>query len=218
MTKNKLSKDQIKVSENDILGFDPEKLSVFSANESKYIELEPINVYLAGKISPNGWRQHIFDMRNIFNGSDNHELYNEHVKYNDYINIVGPFFLGCDHSCYHGEGNHGLGINLPNGCYGEDTRSEDEVVKICKIQIEKSDVIFAYINDDTCYGTLAEIGYAKALGKHIVVVFDTRKRAKNMWFIAKLANEAEWGIPYEDINTYFCDTLNKLHFEKYINI
>lgn len=192
------------INVNEILGFDPEQLKPFET-----FEREPINVYLAGKIKPNGWRQKIFDMRDSFYCFDEHELDNEYIKYNDYINIVGPFFLSCDHSCYHGEGNHGLGINCPNGCAGEDTRSENEVVEICINQIKSSDVVFAYINDDTCYGTLSEIGYAKALGKHIIVIFDTRKRAKNMWFISKLANKVEWGVPIEEIKSYFDEILSK---------
>ena len=43
--------------------------------------------------------------------------------------------------------------------------------------------MFAYINSDECYGTLYEIGYAKALGKPVLIVFDNGQRCKKMWFI-----------------------------------
>ena len=157
-------------------------------------------VYLAGKISPNGWRQSIFDMRNNFSDyeySNITAMIDTEFKYNKNISITGPWFLSCDHSCYHGERNHGVGIH--SNCSGNECGpfTGKEVTDICRYQISKSDIIFAYINDDTCYGTLAEIGYAKAKGKKIVTIFDCEGRKKNMWFISKLSDysttiESEW--------------------------
>lgn len=146
-------------------------------------------VYLAGKIESNGWRNMLFDMRNEFfgydYGSNKYKLMNTLYKYNNNIFITGPFFLSCDHSCYHGERDHGLGANEPNGCYGEDGYNEQDVVDICTEQIKHADIIFAYINDNSCYGTLFEIGLAKAMNKKIITLFDCEKRKRNMWFIAK---------------------------------
>ena len=170
----------------DILGFDPSQLTVFAKKETAN---KKVNVYLAGKIEPNGWRQKIFDMRNSFIDDeviphlDNITISTEWDKN---IQITGPFFLSCDHSCYHGERNHGLGIHAPVSCItGGRTHTGNEVINICKKQIERCDVLFAYINDDTCYGSLFEIGWAKALGKKIITIFDNTKRMEDMWFISK---------------------------------
>lgn len=155
-------------------------------------------IYLAGKIQSDGWRQSIVDIRNSLvgyqNDYDKQELINVFkrgfLRFNNYYLIKGPFFISCDHSCYHGDGSHGVGINIPckYGCYGEKLLTEQEVIDICKYQIEHSDIIFAFINDDTCYGSLWEIGYAKALGKKIITVFDTNKRQKDMWFISETSD------------------------------
>lgn len=156
-------------------------------------------VYLAGKITPNGWRQSIFDMRNNFGDyeySNREAMVNTEFKYNENIKITGPWFLSCDHSCYHGERNHGVGIHS-NCSGGVGPFTGKEVTEICRYQIGAADILFAYINDDTCYGTLAEIGYAKGKGKKIVTIFDCEARKKNMWFISKLSDfstsiETEW--------------------------
>lgn len=175
-----------------------------------------INVYLAGKIQSNGWRQQIIDIRNkvMYWGDYNvSKIKNLKLSYNNDIDIVGPFFLSCDHSCYHGEGNHGLGINCPNGCYGEKTFTEKEVYDICLSQIRNSDIVFAYINDYTCYGTLYELGYAKSLGKKIIILFESGKLMKDMWFIYQKADIVELVDKSErdySIKRYFDELINKI--------
>ena len=154
-----------------------------------------INIYLAGKIKTHCWRHSIVGMRDNFCGDDYHackenvqKLKNAKMRIEDepYDNVyvTGPFFLSCDHSCYHGEGSHGLGIGGYD-CYGyERTYTEQEVIDICKAQIKRADIVIAYINDDTCYGTLFELGLAKQMGKQIVTIFDNKERKRKMWFIA----------------------------------
>ena len=198
---------------NDFLGFNPETLDALGQNgefENSYV----INVYLAGKIEPNGWRQKLIDIRNNFFGEEKNKIRNGiTIKYNDHINITGPFFLSCDHSCYHGNNSHGVGLNSYNDCYGlTDHFSEDEVKDICLQQIKKSDVIFAYINDDTCYGTLYELGYASALNKPILLLFDSNKRRNNMWFIANGAKMARVQDKYTGIKEDFDDMIE--YYEK----
>lgn len=176
-----------------------------------------INVYLAGKIEANGWRQEIIDIRDNFFGCEKEKIRNyKTIKYNDNIQITGPFFLSCDHSCYHGENSHGVGLSnyLPDGtrydCYAENNHfTEEEVKDICINQIKKSDVLFAYINDDTCYGTLFEIGYAASLGKKIIILFDLPERIKKMWFIAKNADIVKLQKVYKDYTV-------KQHFDEMI--
>ena len=50
---------------SDFIGFTPEQLETLGQNsEIEYSHV--INVYLAGKIKPNGWRQKLIDIRNNF--------------------------------------------------------------------------------------------------------------------------------------------------------
>lgn len=198
----------------NFLEFDPKALGVVGQNnefENSYVT----NVYLAGKIEPNGWRQKIIDIRNNFFGEEKDKIRNGiTIKYNDHINITGPFFLSCDHSCYHGNNSHGVGLSSYNDCYGlSDHFTEDEVKHICLEQIKKSDVIFAYINDDTCYGTLYELGFAAALNKPILLLFDSNKRRKNMWFIANGAKMAMVQDKYTGIKENFDEMIE--YYEKF---
>lgn len=204
------------MNENETLNFsefDPKALDVVGQNnefENSYVT----NVYLAGKIEPNGWRQKLIDIRNNFFGEEKDKIRNGiTIKYNDHINITGPFFLSCDHSCYHGNNSHGVGLSSYNDCYGlSDHFTEDEVKHICLEQIKKSDVIFAYINDDTCYGTLYELGFAAALNKPILLLFDSNKRRKNMWFIANGAKMVMVQDKYTGIKENFDDMIE--YYEK----
>lgn len=155
--------------------------------------MKEVNIYLAGKIEPNGWRQSIIDIRNNFFDHEYrsvNKLKNArvHIDKIDDSNmyVTGPFFLSCDHSCWHGAEDHGLGINN-RGCQagGVGGFEQFEVVDICKTQIKRADIIIAFINDDTCFGTLFELGLAKQMGKKIVTIFDTKERKRKMWFIAE---------------------------------
>ena len=58
-----------------------------------------------------------------------------------------------------------------------------EVYNICIEQIKKSDIVFAYIDDTTCYGTLFELGYAASIGKDIIILYDYKFPSNDMWFI-----------------------------------
>lgn len=149
------------------------------------IEKKKFSIYLAGKIEPNGWRESVMPMRESFSAGDNEapKLLKTASIDIGWANITGPFFLGCDHSCYHGSNSHGLGASK-GGCYGQ-FFSEQEVIDICMEQIRRADAVIAYIDDDTCYGTIYELGVAKEMGKLTATIFDTKNREKEMWFIAK---------------------------------
>ena len=141
------------------------------------------SVYLAGKIRPNDWRNNFCNYRGIpLYPMDIANGYEE--KVNDHLTITGPFFIACDHGCYHGEGQHGVGANY-GGCMSS-YFSRDDVFKICKSQIDKAEIVFAYIDCRDCYGTLAEIGYANAIGKDVIIFFRNDYLKEEMWFIDKM--------------------------------
>ena len=152
-------------------------------------------VYLAGKIRHCGWRE-------AFSGYREHSMdfvhYDDELTVNDEMIITGPFFISCDHGCYHGDGTHGVGARLTesewSGCLGDFFTRED-VVEICKYQIDMADIVFAYIDCFDCYGTLAEIGYAHAKGKTIIIQFSDQSIKENMWFLDKMQQKTI-AVPY----------------------
>ena len=162
----------------------------------KYIENH--SVYLAGKIRCNGWRERIFPCRYEGRGLWNYsvdEFTNLSVHANDGLTITGPYFISCDHGCYHGEERHGVGAvddvhseHEWGGCCGN-YFSRDDVFSICKKQIDRAEIVFAYIDCRDCYGTLGEIGYAHAVGKDIIIVFSDEDIRKEMWFIDKMQRD-----------------------------
>jgi hypothetical protein len=158
-----------------------------------------IITYLAGKISMNDWRKcvvmelrgHVINVHDIYDTSPAN-------TYIDGLYVSGPFFIACDHGCYHGHETHGVGAYDPNDCMYEHGITpelcegagvpKNMVPKLCMEQIDMSNFVFAYIDSDTCYGTLLEIGYAIGNKIPVAVMFSNRKLCKDMWFIAESAS------------------------------
>jgi nucleoside 2-deoxyribosyltransferase len=71
-----------------------------------------------------------------------------------------------------------------------------EVSQAVQSAIEAADLVFAWIDGPDCYGTILEIGYARAMGKAVVVAFSedfaSTKAAHEMWLLTK------WGYYLED--------------------
>ena len=154
-------------------------------------------VYLAGKISDADWRNrivrelrgHIIDVHTIYS-SDPAETYI------DELFVSGPFFISCDHGCYHGHKTHGVGAyspgdfiddEYPGRCSGIGV-PKSLVPSVCMSQINCSDFVFAYIDSPTCYGTLAEIGFAIGRKLPVAVMFANSAIKDDMWFIAESAD------------------------------
>lgn len=126
-------------------------------------------VYLAGKIAPHDWRQSIAAENQV------DDVIGDWVpplpvptKFEG-VQYVGPFFVGCDHGCSHGNDTHGQG----GGCL--DFGHRDRTAQQCLDQIRAADLVYAWLDDlqpspqSTAYGTLVEVGYALALEKPVVV-------------------------------------------------
>lgn len=106
------------------------------------------------------------------------------------LDYVGPFFSGCDHSCGHQPGEHGL---APCGCNGG--CDQQFVVEQCLRAVKKADVVFAWIDDPSCYGSIFELGFAAGLGKTIVV--GTNLKDTDLWFMMRYAYEQRSLYPAE---------------------
>lgn len=173
------------------------------------------NIYLAGKIESIDWRHDIVsNLRERFPQSGEFEDYSTALVnglakpwpiltnsiFGRY-HYTGPYFINSGGiGTFHGENTHGVGANS-NCTYDEDNAEEKHhntpivemrpwVVERCQLSIQKSDLVFAWIDDITCYGTIAEIGYAKALGK--IVWIATPKRYHDLWFVFQMVDQVEF--------------------------
>lgn len=145
------------------------------------------SVYLAGKIHPwhrdgdEDWRFTIVpDLVHYVQDEWLAEYINAHNEWSflpkailGRFDYVGPFFTDLsDISGGHGGPKmdpHGLAIIVsPGEQRGSDSFPIQKLVtELCLNAIKRADLIFAWIESPDCYGTLMELGYAKALGKQI---------------------------------------------------
>jgi hypothetical protein len=132
---------------------------------------------------------------------------------------VGPFFVADDHGCFHGSGTHGAGVGFAwcpcceeeradvscNVCHGpvmetgtldpcggaySGLRRED-LLNRCHGAIARCDVIFAWLDDPTAYGTLVELGWAHAMHKTIWIASPTF--LPDLWFAYTLTKHCHIG-------------------------
>ena len=169
----------------------------------------PLRIYLAGKISKNCWRHSIVaDLRNALpdlvscptGGAEpipewpvlNQAVFGEH-------HYAGPFFASCDHGCFHGDDSHGLDAQAespqPAGKYHSDLSASAVVVRRCMEAVSKADLVFAWIDCLDCYGTVAEIGHAHALGKRIWIAGP--RPLRDMWFVYQTAEQLNLGCCHQ---------------------
>lgn len=149
-----------------------------------------MNIYLAGKIRKNCWRHNLVsnlrDAVHDFYHHDNVQLVTWPILKNAILgtfNYTGPYFVSCDHGCFHNPNSHGWGES--SECGSKLTKSgQDKVVELCKQAIKDSDLIFAWIDCEDAYGTIAEIAYAHALGKKVAIAL--ADDFPELWFVSKL--------------------------------
>ena len=122
----------------------------------------PFKIYLAGKIRANCWRHRL-----VPNLRDS--TWGDAPLYCDTYLYVGPFFVGCDHRCYHGESTHG-NYNKYDLCRQLGT-TRREIRHRCLAAVEECDIFVAYIDSHDCYGTIAEIQHALDISKLVVIAF-----------------------------------------------
>ena len=166
-------------------------------------ELGPIpKVYLGGKIREDCWR-HL-----LLKGLRDHKWINGPLSQQGF-DYVGPFFVRCGHGCYHHPNKHGA----INGCWPDYDQTREEVLYLCTTAIDKADLVFCYIDRVDCFGTLAEIGYAYARGKHIVIAFAPNLVShdnNDIWFPSQMANKIHFNICLCQLSRLFQKTLREL--------
>ena len=130
-----------------------------SSRESGRLSLKP-RIYLAGKIRKNCWRHELVP------GLRTAGWEGGPLVCSDFV-YVGPFFVGCDHGCYHGPTTHGCGLDL----WTPDVAESHDVAKACRQAVRNSNLVFCYIESPDCYGTLVEIGWAQEADIPVVIAF-----------------------------------------------
>ncbi|WDQ32180.1 nucleoside 2-deoxyribosyltransferase [Paenibacillus marchantiae] len=173
--------------------------------------MKKILVYTAGKIGKNDWRHTIFkDLRQAKDGFE--------IEQVNGFNYCGPYFIKCDHGCYHGGNSHGRGLEK-NGCgdgideyNGAEApkQSRYNVVAKCLHGIHASTAVFAWIDQKDAYGTIAEIGYAVAQNKPVfVAISEDLSCLDDMWFPAQMATISIVSRSAEEAWRIFVETFDK---------
>lgn len=164
-------------------------------------------IYLAGKIGGEwytragenwNWRCHLVDGLNEpveYDVDDEWPVLERAVL--DYWDYVGPYYcqptptladLGHPKACSEAAFRSGSWTGCLHGVIdrqGHGVIFGEEVVEKCLRAIERADLFFAWLGGEDFHGTLIEIGYAKALGKPIVIA--SAHENEEWWFAYKCA-------------------------------
>lgn len=167
--------------------------------QKTFVEIKPKNaqkrqrkVYLAGKIGTykEDWREDLLHGR--FGYCHDLAEYQKAIsEFRPMPMLNGHSFYGpyrIDEMCGHGQGH-------VSPQYDEDDvadamfieTSERAVFNGCLSLIRRTDTLFAWINTKDCFGTLAEIGYAHAMGNEIWLGFASSDYLYEFWFITRMA-------------------------------
>lgn len=106
-------------------------------------------IYLAGKVGHHDWRHSLCP---DLHGSEIIPSlgFPELTIQVDGVDAVstGPVFISCDHGCYHGNNNHGVGAESDAwGCGSSPSIGQKTVHYLCEQAIRKSHTVFAWIED-----------------------------------------------------------------------
>ena len=174
---------------------------------------QKIKVYLAGKITNDWWRNEIlgdgsssrrtpgiYVSASVDEIEKRYEYYNGEYDAGEFI-VTGPHSLGCDHSCFHNTSHASTDGEFT--CLGELGMEQQDVFEACTHQINKSDIVFAYITSSDIYGTLFELGFAYGINKPVYIVFKNNELKRLHWFIAKAARECYVVHQNGDLKEFF---------------
>jgi hypothetical protein len=158
-----------------------------------------MKIYLAGKVTKNGWRESILEHRarlgvgSVFRSRDAlggcvwPVLANAVLGEHDY---TGPYTISCGHGCAHGDDTHGVAGGEEDylGRESHDTQScidvdwtRGNIFEACISAIRRSDLVFAWLDDPSAHGTLVEIGYARGAGVPVAIGIPD-SGAPDLWF------------------------------------
>jgi very-short-patch-repair endonuclease len=204
-------------------------------------------IYLAGKIGKNDWRHSTVDglsdtCKKFYDNPEMEWPILEQSIENDH-SYSGPYFISCSEACYghgtgwaHGPGTHGYDANPGTGDYididdcgieceykrymKEQSDRKALVSKRCMEAIERSDIVFAWIDDLTAFGTIFELGYATAKHIPVYLAMDKKNRGlinQNIWITIcgiKTVENSRF-THFDDVYQAFGDLLSYLDVGAY---
>ena len=135
-------------------------------------------VYFAGKVSFHDWRERlVLGLRG--------QPLGQPIQSCGFI-YSGPYFVDFAHGSYREEGYHGVAEEAnTGGSYGPSIH-RDHIPSHCRRWILRANLVYAWVDDPTCFGTLVEIGWAQAAEKLVYLAFAEPALANDMWFATKL--------------------------------
>lgn len=118
------------------------------------------------------------------------------------FDYVGPFFTNMEHAGRTPD-THGNSFPIFNNIQeigwehgGDDVFGQQVVTQLCLDAINRADVVFAWIDRPDIYGTIAEIGYARGIGKPVWIGFkrytdyyEDGEINDELWFVRELADD-----------------------------
>lgn len=174
-------------------------------------------IYLAGKIKEWDWRyRYVNGLENAcyeINMSLEMDWPILRSSIAEHHSYSGPYALGGEHgsNAYgygHGWGNHDQ-IDHGNHCPWTETR--DHIVKCCRDAMAQCDIIFAWIDDLTAFGTIFELGYAVA-NKIPVFLAMPEDLYTELWFVVQFIENAPNSIciPEEKVDDAFKKFISRI--------
>jgi very-short-patch-repair endonuclease len=184
-----------------------------------------MKIYLAGKITKGGWRDTLLGYRPMSQtASDVEEIEKRGgnpwepcgFTLDDESHIcTGPFFISCDHGCFHGPTTHATLGDLGTCCstgneplaggmripFSDDRAfARWRLTQLCFRAIDESNLVFAWFDAPGAYGTMFELGYALAKGKSVAIATDPNmpyedfppRASQHGNFVEQEANHSHW--------------------------
>jgi hypothetical protein len=133
-----------------------------------------MNVYLAGKIGS-------LDFRYGLVPGLRGRTWNDGPIICPGFTYVGPFFVACGHQCAHGPATHGALIPTADGC-GAESLTHRQIYEANQTALASASLVFAYIDETECNGTLYEIGWAAAKAIPIIIIFSPDIDKGEFWY------------------------------------
>lgn len=176
------------------------KIDSKKTHDAIFTEADRIpRVYLAGKIRKSCWRH------GLVSGLRDHHWGLGPLVQKNFI-CIGPFFISCDHGCYHQRNTHGISNHQLGACPPDINFGPPQVAALCRQKVSEADLVFCFIDSPDCYGTVAEIERAHVFGIPVVIAFapDIAEPEKNdFWFISQPASKVFFDITEEKLPTIF---------------
>ncbi len=161
-------------------------------------------VYLAGKISKDCWRHKLIKGLRSADWKDSPLQCSG--GYYPSISYVGPFFVSCDHGCFHGDSKHGMSGGVVSWCDEDTFTAKRTVYNSCLQGVENADIVFAFVSSRDAFGTFAELGVALHLKKYVVICYApdvTSPPKDDFWFVNCVAQKVYFNVSEEQVPEYF---------------